>query len=285
MKVALFCVAYNSPNELVNFLKSCVYSFESVSSPSIYVDIHVIDNSSVDNEFNFYYHSDRFCVTYFKSLNLGYLPSVNSYVINSGIDLTSFDYTVCCNVDLTLSPDFFLNLLDLSLTSNVGCIAPSIFNSDNINLNPKLISRPSRLKLEFNRFFYYFSSLKHILFSFYYFRISKRSVSQSIPLKPFIYAPHGSFFIFTSVAFSRGFKFDYPIFLYGEELFVGERMRDLGLFVSFFPVLKIFDLGGVSTSNLSSKVHSYYNIKALNYILENFYNGRSQDSSATVGKV
>ena len=86
-----------------------------------------------------------------------------------------------------------------------------------------------------------------------------------------IYAPHGSFVIFTHKFIKKNNKFNYPMFLFGEEIYVAEKSREYNLDVIYLPDLVVFDDEHVSTSLMRPEIYRSYNYKALSYILRHFY--------------
>lgn len=86
-----------------------------------------------------------------------------------------------------------------------------------------------------------------------------------------IYAGHGSFMIFTKIFFTQYSKIEYPIFLFGEELFFAELIRRKSLYVEYFPNIKVYDDEHISTSKMNSKFYYKCNREAIKYIISNFY--------------
>jgi len=54
-----------------------------------------------------------------------------------------------------------------------------------------------------------------------------------------VYAVHGSFLVFSHLFFSRGGRIDEDMFLFGEEAFVAEECRRLGLPVTYDPGMRV----------------------------------------------
>jgi GT2 family glycosyltransferase len=93
-----------------------------------------------------------------------------------------------------------------------------------------------------------------------------------------IYAGHGSFILLTRAYFEKCGMIDYPVFLFGEELYLAEECRKHSLRVIYRPEICIYDSEHVSTSKLKKtlpfKKTFYYqcNSDAIDYILANYYN-------------
>ena len=86
-----------------------------------------------------------------------------------------------------------------------------------------------------------------------------------------IYAGHGSFMLLTRSFFRKYDKIEYPIFLFGEELYLAELVRKEGMRVRYMPNLKVEDNEHVSTSKMKKKFYFKCNTESIKYILETFY--------------
>ena len=282
MKVCIFAVCYNSYRESLVFLDSI---FRSIKDTGVELDVFFIDNSSkADNEFVKLIKSYRskFGLHYIKSENLGYFPSVNSVINEYAIILANYEYTIISNVDLTISESFFITLEGLSVSNTIGVYAPSIrSNAIGVDRNPKIYKRPTYLKLKINQQLFRYSFTYFILRLVNIIRLKLINVlrvllpknsERNIKTKGVkIYAPHGSFVIFTHTFIRKNNKFNYPVFLFGEEIYVAEKSREYNLDVINLPDLVVFDDEHVSTSLMRPEIYRNYNYKALSYILKNFY--------------
>lgn len=98
----------------------------------------------------------------------------------------------------------------------------------------------------------------------------RKKLSPSYPQME-IYAGHGSFMMFTNSFFQRYPRLDYPIFLFGEELYFAEVIKNLDMKVLYEPSLRVIDNEHVSTSTLKKKSYFKYNQESIKYILDTFY--------------
>ena len=74
-----------------------------------------------------------------------------------------------------------------------------------------------------------------------------------------IYAPHGSCIIFNKNYFERGGTLDHISFLFGEEIFVGETVRNLRLNVLYIPEIKVRHYEHSSIGNvISRRINKFY---------------------------
>src|SRR3954469_4439982 len=68
-----------------------------------------------------------------------------------------------------------------------------------------------------------------------------------------IYAPHGSFLVLSKEYFRAGGTLDFPCFLFGEEIYLAENLRRLGLDVVYEPSLEVVHQEHKSTKLLKSR--------------------------------
>ena len=264
MKILIVCVNYNSYGELRNYLQSVEKSALNVQG-DLQLEVIIADNSTqkeiVDCDI---YKQIR--VKQVELPNLGYLGGAQA-IINNIDKPTQYDYIIISNVDLLFEKETIKQLIDFKVGDNVAWVAPSVYSETfNKDLNPNVINRYKRwkltlLKLTYNKFFYR-------LYTKYYYSNKGKNVKH--PMMD-IYAGHGSIIMLTSNFFKNYSKIDYPVFLYGEELYFAELIRRKRMRVVYTPSIVLNTIGGVSTSKMPSDSFFKYNKEAINYILENFY--------------
>lgn len=261
--ILLVAINYNSYLELYDYLDSI--NSNIFVGKYFSIDIYIVDNSSIKQTID---------VSRYSNLNLNIVPANNLgylggafYILNNKIDPKKYDFTIISNVDVIISSDFFIHLFNIT-HNDIGWIAPSIFSeSENRDRNPKIYKRYSKAKLLLLYYMYKYPLL-HFLYqkSFY-----KRKKIKTINEQRDIYAGHGSFMIFTRVFFLKKPNLNYPVFLFGEEIFFAELMKKYSLRVTYIPNIRIFDKEHISTSKMSSKFYYKCNREAIKYIISNFY--------------
>lgn len=265
MRVLIVPVNYNSYKELNSYLYSV--DFAAGKSKKTELDVIVADNSTVPESCNFpCKHIKTLCFVQLN--NLGYLGGAQA-ILNSLSNLDEYDYVAISNVDIALDENFFLELEHTSLNDDVAWVATKIDSLDeNRDRNPKVLHRYSKNKLDLLCLMYKFP----ILFYLYTMTAYKRKkLSPSYPQME-IYAGHGSFMMFTNSFFKRHPKINYPVFLFGEELYFAEEIRKLDMKVLYVPALRVIDNEHVSTSTLKKNTYFRYNQESIKYILDNYYN-------------
>lgn len=262
--ILIVCVNYNSYRELVKYLSSIDASAKEINTMN--VDVIVADNSTAVEPISIdmykYIH-----ISVRKLDNIGYLTGAQ-YVINNE-DVLAYDYVVISNVDIQMSENFFSVLALIENTKEVAWIAPKIYSNDeNRDRNPKVMTRYSKKKLQLLYYMYKYP----LLFYLYTMTAYKRKKLHPQYSEMDIYAGHGSFMLLTRSFFDSYKKIEYPIFLFGEELYLAELVRKANKKVRYIPSLIIEDNEHVSTSTLKKKSYFKYNQESIKYILDKFYN-------------
>lgn len=174
------------------------------------------------------------------------------------------DWVMVANVDISFpDKEIFAKLRNMTPGKETGIMAPSIQSTFTLHdQNPMMRDRPSRTRMRFHRFVhrsYYLLNLYEILSVV--LRLARSTIESHFGSRPVdpegafsqrpeqidpldertvpIYAPHGSCMIFTNAFFARGGSLEVPFFLYGEEVYVAETARALGLTVLYNPCLRV----------------------------------------------
>jgi GT2 family glycosyltransferase len=243
-KIAIFCVSYHSDKERDTYLVSIETAAKKAEN-IVSVEVYVANNTQKDNP--------------------GYFGAIRRLM--KQVDVTDYDYSIISNVDLTIPEDFFVKLANYDCKANDGWIAPQIWSAqENRDMNPKIKERYSFCKLKTLQFLHRHHFLHSLYSKTFYKRERPQSANDGI-----IYAGHGSFIILTKEYFKRCGIINYPVFLFCEEIYLGEMCRQNHLQVVHVPLLKIFDNEHISTSRMPVKKYSRLNYEAVSYILQRFY--------------
>lgn len=168
------------------------------------------------------------------------------------------DWVIVSNVDIRL-PQVDLLARIAELPTGFGVIAPRIVSGNTgLDQNPFMRRRPSKFRSFLNRIIPRVQLLYWMLLAQCHV---KRAIRSRIlrskrfapPAKPAgestnIYAPHGSFILFNREYFERGGNLRSGAFMYGEEIFVAETCRRIGLNVTYLPALEVLHDEHVSTA-------------------------------------
>ncbi|MEK7765553.1 MAG: hypothetical protein AAB368_04885, partial [bacterium] len=202
------------------------------------------------------------------------LPSAPEWVIVSNADIAFPDAA------------FFDELIRSHAVAPSAVIAPAILSDrTGADQNPGMAERPSGRRMRFLRaaFSTYPTCLAYHLASYVKVRLlaawnplraSLRGLRAraSAPSAPYaIYAPHGAFMIFHRSYFDRGGTFDHGAFLFGEEIFIAETCRRLGLAVVHDPRLRVRHRDHVSTGMFPSRKVARFEREANAYLVGEFF--------------
>jgi GT2 family glycosyltransferase len=264
IKIAVYCVTYFSYKELYNYLQSLENSIANVSD--IRLSVFIADNTTDEYQqidFSPFTHLTATLFPFHE--NLGYFGAIRKMMIQASP--LEFQYVILSNVDVIVTPVFFAKLMTHPNNEDEGWIAPATISIENgYDLNPQATNRYSLLKLKTLLFLY-----KHPIIMSIYEKTMYRT-RRNIPHNAgTVYAGHGSFIILTNKYFSECGIIDYPVFLYGEEIYLGEMCHLHGLKVNYIPELVVNDIGKVSTGKMKRDFYYQCNIKAIKYLIDTYF--------------
>ena len=282
-KVCILAVCHNSYTESIKFLKSIS---SSLKITNINLDLFFIDNSnninvsSIEEIKSF---NKNFNLQYISVENIGYFPSISLAIKKNLINLYDYDYSILSNVDLIIDKTFFRVIEDIKYNNQVGIYAPSIFSySVNADRNPKISRKPSAFKLNLLRQCFR-SPITFLIMRFVnisrlklrqLFKKGEKNQKKTAPgVKPEvkkIYAAHGSCIILTKEYTKLDKSINYPIFLFGEEIYLAEKSKAFNLDTLYMKDLKVYDTEHASTSLMNSASYRKYNFDALSYVLKKY---------------
>lgn len=243
-RIAIFCVTFNSDEELERY-KASLRKAEEKAEGKVSIDIFVSRNTQADNP--------------------GYFGGIKRAM--KEVDVTAYDYAVISNVDLTVEEDFFERLAAYDGPKDTGWLAPQIWSeAEGRDRNPKIMTRYPLRKLKILRTFFQFPPVWAL-----YHRYATHKKRSEIHPAGQIYAGHGSFIILTKAYFEHCGKIDYPMFLFCEEIYLGEQCRQAGLKVMYAPDLKVSDVEHASTGRMRLSYYCHLNYQALQHIIRTYY--------------
>ena len=273
--VLLICVKYGADEETAQYLES-VRRLRGQRG----LQLLVVDNKSDGKIASM--ATGRNCNVVRAPENLGYFGGARH-----GLSLylernTLPDWVIISNVDLAISdPKFLINLAKLEPMAPVGAVAPSIRSTlTGKEQNPFMRVRPSPLRMHIYKWLFrnwlalnayeLASAAFHKVMSAIRHRQPSFSDSNQV-LRETIYAPHGSFLILSRKYFDRGGDLQFPGFLFGEEIYIAESMRRLGLEVVYEPALKILHQEHRSTKLFRSRKMAAHVASSAAYCAEKFF--------------
>ena len=264
MNILIIAVNYNSYDELTRYLQSLDMSARSCEK--CHVSVAISDNSDINCQYEFP-TVECLELRYVKNDNLGYFGGVSA-IYNKCKDIGEFDYVIISNVDIVVPTDFFTKLMQHQNMPDEAWIANRIWSiAEKRDRNPKILDRCSKTKLKIQRTLYKYPFLDFIYTNTLYRR---KGIQEEAPARE-IYAGHGSFIILTKAFTNHFASIDYPIFLFGEEIFLAELIRNAKLRVTYDPTIVVNDIEHTSTGKMKKKSYYKYNLESIEYILNTFY--------------
>jgi GT2 family glycosyltransferase len=278
--VGIIAVAYETPQHLRSFVEQVL-----TSSAGPQVSLVVVDNSAVADRVVAERLGVHARASYCRSgKNLGYFGGARFGFEQLCTQGELPPWIVVCNVDLRFDLDGLLRSLDaLNLDERVGAVAPRLISrSTGQDMNPFFRSRPS-----VRRMWFYATAFKYYPFLKFYswlgqslhsavsrIRGPRQTESAGSHGIQEIYAPHGAFFVLSRRYFLRGGTLDHEVFLFGEEITIAERIREVGLLTVFDPTCVIDHVDQVSTGHTLSRRTARFMYEASEYCFRAYFDTR-----------
>ena len=265
IKALIICISYHSNSEINQFV-------DSVLKQSVSEVIHllIVDNNekkTINKQLLNTIQENNSSITFIKTnKNLGYFGGAAwgfKQYLNSHKEIP--DWIILSNTDIVFRDlDFFKTLFGLSVDQKCGIIAPSIKSKlSNFDQNPYILKRPSRIRIQLYKWIFYcygtyllyqiMALIKKILKRISKYTFLRKKIKQKEIFPQFIYAPHGSMIIFHRNYFIIGGTFDYGAFLFGEEIFVAETTKKIGLRILYIPNLVVIHNEHATTGMIKSR--------------------------------
>lgn len=279
--ILTICVNYNNDEETAGFVKALLAQKGIFDQRVIIVDNS--EPSLADSPLRDLAHADRRIWLRYPGKNLGYYGGAALGLCEYVKEFPLPQWIIVCNTDIDLiQPDFLSKFCDLYSVNHHAVIAPAIISKlSGKDQNPHMKFRPSRWRMFFYKWFfrYYPTLIGYQMLSLVKQRlyalirkiptVNRQKMRQQLP--KIIYAPHGSFVIFHRSYFEAGGSLDYPVFLFGEEIFIAETAKRLGLTVAYEPRLQVVHREHTTTSIFKSRKISRFIKEAAKYCADAFF--------------
>lgn len=268
----LICVNYRKPAETQRFVATAL---EQTLSSSL--QLVVVDNSPRPKA----KLSDPRVKTIASGENLGYFGGAKAALADHLKSHPLPDWVIVSNPDVFFPDrDVLQRLCDSHRGDEPAVIAPSIRTVDtSVEQNPYMRDRPSRFRMHVYSWIFSaypidavyqgLSWIKHRIIEAMSKGASPAPAPSSSAEK--IYAPQGAFIAFHRSYFERGGTLDHGAFLFGEEIFVAETARRLGLTVMYEPAVAIEHTERSTGAGLFNRDTSRYRKQASRYLARTFF--------------
>lgn len=281
--VLVICVNYHSAEDTQAFVKDLLGQ-ESPGS----LRVIVVDNSDperLDPRLSSIAEADPRVRVLHPGGNLGYFGGA-AWALRqhlAGAPLT--DWIVVSNTDIRFpGRDFLTRLFELYVDATCAVLAPAIHSTLSLkDQNPYMLRRPGAARMCFYKwvFRYYPISVAYQLMGLVKqkLRALTRKIAALVddgekmgqPRPRSIYAPHGSVILFSRSYFEAGGSLDHGVFLFGEEVFVAETARRLGLTVTYDPRLVVLHREHATTDMFKNRKMARYVREASAYCADKFF--------------
>lgn len=217
--------------------------------------------------------------------NLGYFGGARHGLDRLLERRPSPDWIMVSNVDLEVAgDDFWGPLARLDQLSDVGVVGPSIWSDlGKRDLNPRYTTRPEARRVRSYPWIFRhrwvlnayeaLSYVKHHAAAWSRIPTHGAAAPARAPdCQPNrIYAVHGSCLLFSRRFFECGGTLAYPGFLFGEELFVAETARRLGLGVYHEPRMRVVHDEHSATGVFRSRAVARHVYDSARYVADTFF--------------
>lgn len=275
-KILAICINYHDEENTVRFVTQLLEQRESE-----YLEIIVTDTSNrnlPDPNLDLLQKNDNRVSVFTAGKNLGYFGAAQ-WTLSRYLETKELPtWMIVSNTDMffcdrNLLSDLFL----LDDDNETGVIAPSIISArTGLDQNPHMIIKPSRSKVLLRKYLlknytvYRTALWLYALKQFIKTKIEDREPIDKLARKA-VYAAHGSFIILSARYFSKGGTLHYRPFLFGEEYFIAERAKSLGLKIVYEPKLVVFHDEHRTTGQSLNRTKWHYLVEANSFCLETYY--------------
>tara|TARA_B100001250_G_scaffold410631_1_gene437471 strand:+ start:249 stop:1115 length:867 start_codon:yes stop_codon:yes gene_type:complete len=278
MKVIIALVSHGSVNEVIKAIKSINTSIiKNKGRLEIDLSILIIENKSYDDlkthkeKLKENISLNNYDIKIKQIENKGYSNAIN-FALNYARE-GSFEYLIAGNPDIEFSEDYFNNLsYYLSANRKFSIAVPSVYNNG-INQNPRVESKV-RLRTILMLDIYFSSYVLSLFINYIKYLNSKLLLSvkkKNIEDFTRILIPCGVQYIFNIRHIPKSLMLDENIFLWGEELLLSYKLKQLGLYHIYFKNLKVHHDQSTTVSLLGQ--YNYYKIakKSYKYIRKYYF--------------
>ena len=268
VELVISVVCYSNEDEVLNYAKNISMQEEAEKIVLLItcnkcdnIDKFMLELSKINIKYRVFNPRD----------NLGY---INACLYGFKNFNEEYNWGIICNTDLEfLEKNFFYILLKKEYASTISCIAPEIILKTNkVNQNPFLIRRPSKIGI----------SLKKLIYSNYItlyiyrriYRLKRKLIGsnkRNVPAR-IIYAPHGSMVILRKKSIDEMLVDNIKIFMYGEEIYIAEKLRECGHKCYYDKDLKIIHNENQTTSKIKDKRKQEWHKESISFLKDRYFN-------------
>lgn len=201
--------------------------------------------------------------------NLGYLHGcLYGFKAYNG----QYEWAMISNTDIDfVSDDFFSKILDNNYDSKIGCIGPDItLKTTGKHQNPFASSRPGNKLMNLRKIVY----ANYILYRMYYTLSDiKNRICPTEAQKEngYVYGVHGSMIILRKECIGKFLEDNIQIFMYGEELYVAEKLKENQLLSYYDMNLKIIHNENQVTGKIASRKKQKWCSQSMDFLVGRYW--------------
>ena len=201
--------------------------------------------------------------------NLGYLPGcLYGFKSYSG----EYKWSVISNTDIDfVSDEFFAKFLNKHYDSQIACIGPDItVRATGKHQNPFAASRPSNALMKLRKVVY----SNYGLYRLYGWlsKIKNKIINHETQItNKYVYGVHGSVIILKKECVDKFIDDDIQIFMYGEELYIAEKLRESQLLSYYDTNLKIIHNENQVTGKIASPKKQEWSSQSINFLVDRYW--------------
>jgi GT2 family glycosyltransferase len=220
--------------------------------------------------------------------NIGYLPGAAfglRYYLLKGTGYPGHVIISNCDIEIP-DPDFFKRLNEIPESEKYDVLGPDIHSSlFKQRQNPYIPMRISLTKMKMLRFLTSNACLYNLFLLYYHAKtwisalVNVDQKSHSIQRE--VYGIHGSFMIFRNSFFEKGGNFDYPVTLFGEEIYIAETARKNGIMILFDPGFLIIHREHNTTGIFKSKQNVRFLHQSYTFFIDQVKNEEKTHAAST----
>lgn len=265
-KIAISVICYDNEKEILEFADKLSRQNDSGKIVLLVTCNKCTDVKKLINDLN---KIKIYSQVFEPKENLGYLHGC-LYGFEEFSD--EYEWAIISNTDIDfVSDSFFSKLLNSHYDSKIGCIGPDItLKVTGKQQNPFALSRPGNTLMKFRKVVYG----NYFLYRLYYALSDiKNKISHTKTQKEngYVYGVHGSIIILRKECIDKFLKDNIQIFMYGEELYIAEKLKENQLLSYYDKSLKIIHNENQSTGKIDSHRKQKWCSQSINFLVERYW--------------
>ena len=266
IEIAISVICYNNETEILEFAKKLSRQKEQEKIALLVTCNGCKNPAKLQNGLK-KIKTDTYVYT--PGENIGYLSGclygLNLYTEN-------YKWAVISNTDIEfVANDFFETVLKKKYPENVVCIGPDVMlAATGQHQNPFAQNRPSKQVMRFRK--WVFSNYARYV-SYNWLSLVKKKLRKDVnrTQSGLAYGVHGSFIMLRKQCVKGLANPKTPIFMYGEELYIAEKLREKQQLTYYDGQLKIIHNENQTTGKVNSKRKQKWFEQSITYLVNRYW--------------